>query len=246
LRLTLGAALPGTDTQVLADALLSYYDSRLCELTRRLELANPVLLGRVRQEALAAWTIAVLHDYLKFDVTGMTRFKAAYVSGAYRRPHAAAVQEVRQHQIVPYRPTTSRSRPASPAGQPGGPPGLGSGPPTAGEQASALRAFDVIVGRLRGTEPPARQIWLPPLGRPVSLGEILPDLAADPSAGLLARGWPRLGQLAAPIVIIDRPFEQRRDLLVADLSGAAGHMAVVGATQTGKNTVLRSLVAAWP
>ncbi|MGH3275313.1 MAG: type VII secretion protein EccCa, partial [Streptosporangiaceae bacterium] len=191
------------------------------------------------------------NGYLKYDVTGMTRFKAAYVSGAYRRPTGRAVQEVRQHQIVPY-PTDYVPLPA---GQPGGPadpasqePGPGEGDPESGAppggDASAPRVFDVIIDRLTGQGPPAYQIWLPPLGRPVSLGELLPDLVADPAAGLLARDWPYLGQLAAPIGIIDRPFEQRRDLLIADLSGAAGHMAIVGATQTGKSTVLRTLVAA--
>ena len=42
--------------------------------------------------------------------------------------------------------------------------------------------------------------------------------------------------------IVDRPFEQRRDQLWADLSGAAGHAAVAGAPRSGKSTVLRTLV----
>jgi hypothetical protein len=35
----------------------------------------------------------------------------------------------------------------------------------------------------------------------------LRGLDTHPSAGLMARNWSRLGQLAAPIGIIDRPFE---------------------------------------
>ena len=42
--------------------------------------------------------------------------------------------------------------------------------------------------------------------------------------------------------IVDRPFEQRRDQLWADLSGAAGHAAVAGAPRSGKSTVLRTLI----
>jgi S-DNA-T family DNA segregation ATPase FtsK/SpoIIIE len=42
---------------------------------------------------------------------------------------------------------------------------------------------------------------------------------------------------------VDKPFEQRRDLLWADLSGAAGHAIVVGAPQSGKSTMLRGLVS---
>jgi S-DNA-T family DNA segregation ATPase FtsK/SpoIIIE len=194
------------------------------------------------------------NGYLKFDVTGMTRFKAAYVSGAYRKPQAAAEHRVAQHQIVPY--TTDYVPPQRPGAD--GTPGDGRDGPARGgatggrsadgaahtDQATGPRVFDVIIGRLRGTGPPAHRMWLPPLGDPVTLDALLPDLAEDPASGLLSRGWPRLGQLCAPIGIIDRPFEQRRDLLVADLSGAAGHVGVVGATQTGKSTLIRSLIAA--
>ena len=49
--------------------------------------------------------------------------------------------------------------------------------------------------------------------------------------------------LRAVLGIIDRPFEQRRDPLWADLSGAAGHVAVVGAPRSGKSTVLRTLIS---
>ena len=45
-----------------------------------------------------------------------------------------------------------------------------------------------------------------------------------------------------PVGIVDRPFEQRRDLLLLDFSGAAGHGAVVGGPQSGKSTVLRDLI----
>ncbi len=41
---------------------------------------------------------------------------------------------------------------------------------------------------------------------------------------------------------MDRPREQRRDTLSIDLSGGAGHMAVVGGPRSGKSTVLRAAV----
>ena len=37
-------------------------------------------------------------------------------------------------------------------------------------------------------------------------------------------------------------LEQRRDVLSADLSGAAGHVAVVGGPQSGKSTTLRTII----
>src|SRR5207245_2679123 len=49
-------------------------------------------------------------------------------------------------------------------------------------------------------------------------------------------------RVQVPIGMVDKPFEQRRDLLWADLSGAAGHGAVVGGPQSGKSMMLRTLI----
>ncbi|MFD0630447.1 FtsK/SpoIIIE domain-containing protein [Catenulispora yoronensis] len=49
--------------------------------------------------------------------------------------------------------------------------------------------------------------------------------------------------LLAVLGVTDRPFEQRHDPLVADLAGAAGHVAVVGAPLSGKSTLLRTLIS---
>ncbi len=50
------------------------------------------------------------------------------------------------------------------------------------------------------------------------------------------------GNLSAPFGIVDRPFDQRRDLLVADLNGSTGNLAIVGGPQSGKSTALRTLI----
>lgn len=47
-----------------------------------------------------------------------------------------------------------------------------------------------------------------------------------------------------PIGVIDKPYEQRRDVLVIDLSGAQGNLAVVGGPQAGKSTTLRTAIMA--
>src|SRR5262249_40358811 len=44
--------------------------------------------------------------------------------------------------------------------------------------------------------------------------------------------------------VVDRPYDQLRDLMMADLSGAGGHVGIAGGTQSGKSTVLRTLIAA--
>src|SRR5262249_6995910 len=61
--------------------------------------------------------------------------------------------------------------------------------------------------------------------------------------GYTLPGFGGNGKLTAVVAIVDKPFEQRRDLLWADLSGGAGHAVVVGAPQSGKSTLLRTFLA---
>ena len=122
------------------------------------------------------------------------------------------------HAVVPYRLThagTSQVAPLEPTGQ------TDQASPTA-------RVLDVMVAQLATQGPPAHRVWLPPLGEATSLTTLLPQ--ATP------------GQLRVPVGIVDRPFEQRHDLLVADLSGAGGHAAIVGRPQSGKSTLLRTML----
>ena len=102
--------------------------------------------------------------------------------------------------------------------------------------------FDIVVKRLSGQGPPAHEIWLPPLDLPASLDQMLPNLRPTPDLGLTTAGWDGRGQLHAAVGIVDRPFDQRRDPMWLDVSGAAGHVGVVGSPQSGKSTLLRTLV----
>ncbi|MBX7451995.1 type VII secretion protein EccCa [Mycolicibacterium sp. 3033] len=87
-----------------------------------------------------------------------------------------------------------------------------------------------MLARLRGHGPAAHRVWLPPLRR----SPLLEDL--------LDRVEP--GTLRVPIGLVDRPFEQRYEPLIVDVSAAAGNAAIVGAPQSGKSTALRTLVTA--
>ena len=98
--------------------------------------------------------------------------------------------------------------------------------------ATNVTTLDVAVERLRGAAPAVHQVWLPPLEPRVSLDAVLGDSAAR-------------GQLVVPLGLVDRPAEQSRGVLEIDLSGSAGHLMVVGASLTGKTTLLRSLIAAF-
>ena len=45
-----------------------------------------------------------------------------------------------------------------------------------------------------------------------------------------------------PVALVDRPFDQRRDLLWLSVSGSAGHVAVVGGPRSGKSTLLLTVL----
>ncbi|TCO65379.1 type VII secretion protein EccCa [Actinocrispum wychmicini] len=177
--------------------------------------------------------------YLKFDTSTMVRFKASYVSGAYRPagmqavgPSAPVTSDRRPRLFVPDFVEIPKE-PVRPVEQPK------EQKPEGGTEVSEL---DVIVGRLVGQGPPAHEVWLPPLDVPNSLDTLLPPLQPTEDRGLSASGFFANGRLQVPLGIIDKPFEQRRDLLWADFSGAAGHAAVVGGPQSGKSMMLRTLV----
>jgi len=177
--------------------------------------------------------------FLKVDTSGMTRFKAAYVSGPAVKGDSDAGEAEQQRM----RPVIARFGPEYVPPQPVEP---AAATPAAAVPAGAARAaeslLDVVVAQLAGRGPAAHEIWLPPLGQPPSLAGLLPSLAVTPR-GLSTASGEAQGTLRAVLGIIDRPFEQRRDPLWADLSGAAGHVAVAGAPRSGKSTVLRTLVS---
>ncbi|MCW2880104.1 MAG: segregation ATPase FtsK/SpoIIIE -like protein [Sphaerisporangium sp.] len=174
------------------------------------------------------------NGYLKFDTSGMTRFKAAYVSGPFapeaRQERRASAD---QRHVVVY--GTAYVPPPAPARQPDPEPE----PAVVGRDS----LLDIMVRQFQGYGPPAHRIWLPPLAEPLTLSHLLPPLSITPEHGLTTAGWAGRGKLRAVLGIVDRPFEQRRDPLGVDLSGAAGHLAVVGSPQSGKSTVLRTLIA---
>jgi S-DNA-T family DNA segregation ATPase FtsK/SpoIIIE len=178
--------------------------------------------------------------YLRFDTTSLLRFKAAYVSGALPPPVVAGRASTTGaigRRVVPFGLAETRRR-ATAAAQ------ADAAQTTLEEPANPLddTVLDVLVAQLVGQGPPPHQVWLPPLTAPPALDHLLPPLAVTPQRGLHAAGWPGNGQLSVPIGVVDKPFEQKRDLLWAPLAGAAGNLVVVGGPQSGKSTLLRGLV----
>ncbi|MEF9884029.1 type VII secretion protein EccCa [Streptomyces sp. P9-A4] len=182
--------------------------------------------------------------YLKSGVEALTRFRAAYVSGTYKAPRRGARREQIARQVVPWGTewVVPHTLPAAP--DPEETAALeaeteaGSGSGSAMEESLLGLALE----RLRDSGPPAHQVWLPPLDTAPSLDALLPPLTPDPDLGLTTAGPGDRGRLRVPVGLVDRPFEQVRDLLTVDLSAAGGHVAVAGGPQSGKSTLLRTLI----
>ncbi|MFF5500219.1 type VII secretion protein EccCa [Streptomyces roseolus] len=181
--------------------------------------------------------------YLKYGTDEMVRFKAAYVSGTYR---------ANQHAALPGGPLPVDRRPvpftAAPVPVRYLEPEARARVPEAREaedDALADSVLDVIVRRLEGRGVEAHQVWLPPLDNPPALDSVLPGLAGVEGRGLTQPGYEGAGRLVVPLGVVDKPYEQRRDTLYRDFSGAAGHMQIVGGPQSGKSTLLRTLISAF-
>ena len=153
--------------------------------------------------------------YLKVGTTVYKRFRAALVSQVYSPPS--------ESEAGSSRPRPFRLQSETPA------PRAVTDPD---QRAQGPTLLEVVVPKLRDAAPRAHQIWLPPLEPRVGLNAVLA------AAG-------RSTPLAVPIGLVDKPAEQSRDVLVADLSGSAGHLLVVGASLSGKTTLLRTLIASF-
>jgi S-DNA-T family DNA segregation ATPase FtsK/SpoIIIE len=170
---------------------------------------------------------------LKHANAPMVRFKAAYVSG-------------------PYRPAGSTDAVAGVGADPVARPFLAdfvAGPSTTApadgvkRRGTAPSVLDVLVEQLAGQGPAAHEVWLPPLAESPTLDQLIPPLAVTAECGLCVPDWAGAGRMTVPIALVDRPFLQRRDELVLELAGAAGHVAVVGGPRSGKSSALCSLIS---
>lgn len=179
--------------------------------------------------------------YLKFGTEEMTRFKAAYVSGTYRTGgpdlSIGALNIERRPALFTAVPVPVVYAAPDPV--------AGSAPRASEDDALADTVLDVIVRRLDGQGVPAHQVWLPPLDEAPTLDQLLPGIAMTADRGLSATEYSRPGGLTVPLGLIDKPFEQRREVLYRDFSGAAGHMLVVGGPQSGKSTLMRTLISSF-
>lgn len=158
--------------------------------------------------------------YLKTDADALARFQAFYVSGGL--PREAAVHDAPGAERLPISEFTGwDEETAEPIKV-----------ETYIDDSTTLLAEVVDATReeaaRRGLK--AHRVWLAPLPPAIEL----PAVAVDFSP-------PGDGQIHAPVGIIDRPFYQRQDQLLVNLS--SGHMAICGGPQSGKSMALLTIVA---
>ncbi len=153
--------------------------------------------------------------FLRSGAGELIRFQTAFVSGPLAEGRRAV--DTVEAAALALRPFTTQA----------------SGPVMrAAGRSPELTILQAVLDRLAGHGPAAHPVWLAPLGSTPAVDTLLAD------AGSAA------ADLVVPIGIVDCPFEQRRKSLVVDMTGAAGHVAMVGAPQSGKSTALRTLITA--
>ncbi|WP_331753138.1 type VII secretion protein EccCa [Streptomyces anthocyanicus] len=175
--------------------------------------------------------------YLKVDESVYERFRVAHVSGAHRGSAEEPVERRVEVSLVPFGLRTKEhalSEEPEPAEAPAAPVPL----PEAGRRTE----MQVAVERMMMHGNPVHQVWLPPLPPAVELDSLLGPVATDATRGFRSEVWPGGGRLTIPIGVIDLPARQEQRALLLDLSGGHGHVAVVGAPQSGKSTLLRTTV----
>ncbi|GLU50469.1 type VII secretion protein EccCa [Nocardiopsis ansamitocini] len=168
------------------------------------------------------------NGYLKSDTETLTRFKAAYVSGAHQVKRRTARQLTAVGEVVPFLDgyVAGRAPEVEVEEQP------------VDDEAETLLA--IALDRMHGQGMAAREVWLPPLGTPPLVDELMRMVGVLVPEGGLA--WSDTGRLKIALGLIDRPFEQTRLPLLADVSGAGGHVAIAGGPQSGKSTLLATFI----
>ncbi|GGZ71616.1 type VII secretion protein EccCa [Streptomyces echinoruber] len=166
--------------------------------------------------------------YLKVDTSHYERFKAGYVSGAYRGPVQREAEDTGPL-ALPYEAYNTLGEDESSAPE----------EPQMRRRETGPTEMGVMVRQLEDAGVrPVRRIWLPPLPDAVALDKVAGPVEVGPRGMQLAK---RRGPLRVPLGILDDPTKQWQGQWYLDLTLAGGHAAVIGGPQSGKTTLLRTL-----
>ncbi|MGA5583894.1 type VII secretion protein EccCa [Streptomyces thermodiastaticus] len=166
--------------------------------------------------------------YLKVDTSHYERFKAGYVSGAYRGPVQRDTEDTG--------PLALEYEAYNTLGQ-----DEDTGPeePQVRRRETGPTEMGVMVRQIEEAGArPVRRIWLPPLPDAIPLDKVAGPVEVGTRGTQLAG---RRGPLQVPLGIIDDPTKQWQGQWYLDLTLAGGHAAVIGGPQSGKTTLLRTL-----
>ncbi|HLG63197.1 MAG TPA: type VII secretion protein EccCa [Ktedonosporobacter sp.] len=110
--------------------------------------------------------------------------------------------------------------------------------------------MDVIISSLVAQTQAARyspthQVWLPPLPAALKLGSVLHLNDLHAWSDKFWRTRVSGNELRVPVGLLDIPLQQAQAAMELDFSGTGGHLALVGAPQSGKSTFLRTLVTSF-
>ncbi|WP_414507890.1 type VII secretion protein EccCa [Streptomyces sp. NEAU-L66] len=166
--------------------------------------------------------------YLKVDTSHYDRFKASYVSDAYRGPVRRGEEEDSGPLALPYDTFNTLSTEDVDAQE-----------PAVRRREMGPTELAVMVEQLANAAGPVRRIWLPPLPDAIALDTVTGPLDVGPRGMQLAK---RRGPLAIPLGLLDDPARQWQGQWYLDLTVAGGHAAIIGGPQSGKTTLLRTLV----
>ncbi|MFF4079832.1 type VII secretion protein EccCa [Streptomyces sp. NPDC001777] len=165
--------------------------------------------------------------YLKVDTSHYERFKASYVSGAYRGPVQRDEEQDSGPLALEYEAFNTLAEPETAAEE-----------PKVRRRETGPTEMGVVVDQLREAAGPVRRIWLPPLPAAIALDKVAGPLDVGPRGMQLAR---RKGPLQVPLGLLDDPTKQWQGQWYLDLTVAGGHVAIIGGPQSGKTTLLRTL-----
>jgi DNA segregation ATPase FtsK/SpoIIIE, S-DNA-T family len=171
--------------------------------------------------------------YLKVTESVFERLRVAHVSG----PHISAAERLAISGPAPLAPVPYGLR------VPPDPDAVVDEPPTRPQPlVSGPTEMQVMVERLSRAGQTVHQVWLPPLPPALPLDALTGPVSIRPDHGLQAEWWPHNGRLRFPLGVIDIPVMQQQQPLMPDFAKEHGHLALVGAPQSGKSTFLRSLM----
>ncbi|MEW2292517.1 type VII secretion protein EccCa [Streptomyces sp. NPDC006743] len=166
--------------------------------------------------------------YLKVDTSHYERFKASYVSGAYRGPVQRETEDTGPLALE-YAAYNTLGQDES----------AGAEEPQMRRRETGPTEMGVLVQQIEDAGArTVRRIWLPPLPDAVALDKVAGPVEVGARGMQLAR---RRGPLQVPLGVLDDPTRQWQGQWYLDLTVAGGHAAVIGGPQSGKTTLLRTL-----